>query len=159
MTIGVANAVFIDTNVLVYAKLTSAPFHDDARRSLSTLQTSRRDLWINRQVLREYLAVVTRQTFAMPIPAMQAVSDIQLFEQIFNVADETAATTARLLPLLETIPIGGKQVHDANIVATMLVYGISHLLTHNVADFLRFSHLITVLPLVAPAAPPSAEAV
>lgn len=157
MTIGDASPVFIDTNVLVYAKLISAPFHNDARRSISALQASGRALWINRQVLREYLAVVTRQTFAMPIPAPQAVSDIQLFEQIFNVADETSATTARLLPLLETIPMGGKQVHDANIVATMLVYGISHLLTHNVADFLRFSHLITVLPLVA-SDPPSAQA-
>jgi predicted nucleic acid-binding protein len=45
------------------------------------------------------------------------------------------------------IPSGGKQVHDANIVATMLVYGIPKLLTHNTTDFARFSELITVLPL------------
>jgi predicted nucleic acid-binding protein len=41
-----------------------------------------------------------------------------------------------------------KQVHDANITATMLVYGIESLLTHNIADFQRFSHLITVVPLI-----------
>jgi predicted nucleic acid-binding protein len=39
------------------------------------------------------------------------------------------------------------EVHDANIVATMQVYGVRHLLTHNTADFARFSHLITVVPL------------
>jgi len=48
---------------------------------------------------------------------------------------------------MEQITIGGKQVHDANIVATMLVYGIPQLLTHNPSDFARFSGLISVLPL------------
>ncbi|MEH2170887.1 MAG: hypothetical protein V7K41_30400 [Nostoc sp.] len=48
---------------------------------------------------------------------------------------------------MEEIFSGGKQVHDANIVATMLVYGIPQLLTHNTSDFARFSGLITVLPL------------
>ena len=32
----------------------------------------------------------------------------------------------------------GKQVHDANIVATMLAHGVGRLLTFNVADFQRF---------------------
>ena len=36
--------------------------------------------------------------------------------------------------------IGGKQVHDANIVATMLAYGISSVPTHNTADFKRNNH-------------------
>jgi hypothetical protein len=42
-----------------------------------------------------------------------------------------------------------KQVHDGNIVSTMLLYGIRHILTHNVGDFARFSDLVTVLPLVS----------
>ena len=73
MTTGGANAVFVDTNILVYANLTSAPFHADARRSISDLQSFGTDLWVNRQVLREYLAVVTRQTFASPLSVTQAV--------------------------------------------------------------------------------------
>jgi len=50
--------------------------------------------------------------------------------------------------LLLTIPVGGAQIHDANIVATMEVYGIGRLLTHNTTDFARFGGLITVVPLV-----------
>ncbi|MBO1348300.1 MAG: hypothetical protein EBE86_013325 [Hormoscilla sp. GUM202] len=46
---------------------------------------------------------------------------------------------------MEQITIGGAQVHDANIVATMLVYGIGELLTNNVDDFNRFSELIVPL--------------
>jgi len=30
----------------------------------------------------------------------------------------------------------------------MLVHGVPNLLTHNAADFKRFSHLIAVIPLV-----------
>jgi len=48
-----------------------------------------------------------------------------------------------------TIPLSGKQIHDANIVATMLVHHIPALLTTITEDFKRFSHLITVLPLDA----------
>ena len=39
---------------------------------------------------------------------------------------------------------GGKQIHDANIVATMLRYGVLALLTCNPEDFLRFKTLITI---------------
>lgn len=55
--------------------------------------------------------------------------------------------TERLLGLMEQISVGGKQVHDANIVATMLAHGVPNLLTHNTADFMRYSGLITILPL------------
>ncbi len=43
--------------------------------------------------------------------------------------------------------MGGKQIHDANIVATMQVYNISHLFTLNIADFMRFSSFITLIEL------------
>ena len=36
---------------------------------------------------------------------------------------------------------------DTNIVATMLTYGFSTLLTHNTADFVRFASLIRIMPL------------
>jgi predicted nucleic acid-binding protein len=38
----------------------------------------------------------------------------------------------------------GKQIHDANIVAACLAYGIPRILTHNVADFKRFGAIIRV---------------
>jgi predicted nucleic acid-binding protein len=50
----------------------------------------------------------------------------------------------RLLSLLATHPVAGRQVHDANIVATMLANGITRLLTFNIADFRRFAGLIAI---------------
>lgn len=54
-----------------------------------------------------------------------------------------ALAQARLLALLATYPIAGRQIHDANIVATMLANGINRQLTCSVVDFRRFTSLIT----------------
>jgi hypothetical protein len=55
--------------------------------------------------------------------------------------------TERLKDLLARFPTAGRQVHDANIVATMLAYGVDRLLTGNVADLVRFSGVIDLEPL------------
>ena len=40
---------------------------------------------------------------------------------------------------------GGKQIHDANIVATMLAYGERRLLTLNARDFRRYTDRIELV--------------
>lgn len=142
------NHIFLDTNILVYANLALSPFHLQATERLQALAEQRIELWLSRQTFREYLAAMTRQgDLTGKIPVASLVADVQHFAHRFRVAEDIPQVTERLLTLMEKIPIGGKQVHDANIVATMLVYRIPQLLTHNISDFSRFSELITVLPL------------
>ena len=43
----------------------------------------------------------------------------------------------------------GKQIHDANIVATMRANGLERLATFNVADFVRFDDEIAIEALVS----------
>jgi predicted nucleic acid-binding protein len=118
-------ALFIDTNILVYANVATAPLHGQALATLETAHQSGRPLWISRQVLREFVATRTRpQAFAKPSPVQVVIERVRYLEQRFLVADDTAAITNQLLELMGNYPIGGKQVHDANIVATMLTYGI-----------------------------------
>ncbi len=40
----------------------------------------------------------------------------------------------------------GKQAHDANLVATMLVHGVDRLLTFNGDDFKRFESVQIIAP-------------
>jgi predicted nucleic acid-binding protein len=99
--------------------------------------------------LREYIASVTRpQTYAEPQPIQVACERARQFAANFNLAGDTAAVTDALLDLITQVKIGGRQIHDANIVATMLAYGIPYLWTHNTQDFARFGNQITVIPLV-----------
>ncbi|RCJ37667.1 twitching motility protein PilT [Nostoc punctiforme NIES-2108] len=148
MVIGGDNPVFLDTNILVYASQIQSPFHQAAMEAIQGFYDAGIELWISRQILREYLATLTRpQQFVNPLPIAIVIQDLRYFYNRFWVAEDSSQVTERLLTLMEEIPSGGKQVHDANIVATMLIYGIPQLLTHNIGDFARFSRLITVLPL------------
>lgn len=140
--------VFIDTNILIRATIASAPLHEPAAARLEQLWQSGAELWISRQVIREYLMNVTRpQSYSAPVPADRAVEQIRRFQSRLKIADETSAVTEQLLTLIASVVVGGKQVHDANIVATMLVYGIDTLLTLNVEDFRRFDDQIKLMTL------------
>jgi predicted nucleic acid-binding protein len=45
-----------------------------------------------------------------------------------------------------THSVMGVEVHDAKLVASMNVYGITHLLTFNLTDFRRYSGITAVSP-------------
>ncbi len=150
MATGDADALFLDTNVLVYANVADAPLHAEALEAIQARHRSGMALWTSRQVLREYLAALSRpQTFTRPRPVTTRVERVRYFESRFRVAEDGPQVTTQLRALMEQAPVGGKQVHDANIVATMLVYGVRRLLTANPSDFARFAALVTVAPLVA----------
>jgi predicted nucleic acid-binding protein len=142
----VASRILVDTNVLVYASLRNSSCHIPAIQALHSELQAGSSLWVSRQILREYLAVMTRPgTTTLVAPAAAAAANGEAFERMFHVADDTSDVMFRLLALVKTVPIGGKQVHDANLVATMLAYGIPRLLTRNVADFVRFGNAINVV--------------
>ena len=68
-----ADPVFVDTNILVFANTATAPFHAEAQAALLSLATPGVELWISRQVLREYLATLSRpQSFTAPVPVADA---------------------------------------------------------------------------------------
>lgn len=141
-------AIFIDTNIVIRLTIASAPNHHQVKRAVNQLWDSGADIWISRQVLREYVSVLTRpQTYTQPLSLTMVADEVRALQARFHVADETSAVTNKLLELMENVQFGGKQVHDANIVATMLTYGIPRLLTLNTADFVRFADYITVLSL------------
>jgi len=149
MATTVVEAVFVDTNVLMYSELAASPFHAQAATKLAALRAAGHELCISRQVVREYLAGMSRPgaiTGLAPISAL--VNDVRRFVATYRIAEDGHSVTTQLLTLLTAIPASGKQVHDTNIVATMMVHGIPRLLTHNLADFNRFASLIAVEPLV-----------
>ena len=149
MTTGAVDRVFVDTNVLVFSSVVTAPLHAVAVQALSDLWAAGAELLLSRQILREFLATLTRpQAFVVPQPPAVLAAEIGRLQTRFTVLEDGPGVTAHLLQLLVAVPIGGKQVHDANIVATMLHHIVPKLLTHNTADFARFSAFITVLPLV-----------
>ena len=138
---------FVDTNVLIYAAAEGAPFHDRARAGLVRLAANER-LSISRQILREYLAAMTRpQTWGKPLSLAGAMADATAFANRFGVLEDGPAVWDQLCELSRHYAFAGRQVHDANIVATMLAHGEGRLLTFNTGDFLRFGALIELVGL------------
>ncbi len=137
-------ALFVDTNILVYANVIETPFHQQAFDALNAAHEAARPIWISRQVIREYLVTLTRPQAFEDLPQAKVLAQLALLLQRFNIADDTDAVTTALTQLMTAFKIGGKQVHDANIVATMQANGISSLLTHNVKDFKRFESIIKI---------------
>ncbi len=142
---------FVDTNVLLRALSPRLAHHIESEALIYQMWRDGVDLWVNRQVIREYLVRATHPaTFSPAYTLEQVLAQLKTIQTLFRVADETAQTTEKLLELVQKYPTLGKQVHDANIVATMLTYGIDTLLTINVADMKRFSDVIQIIsPVVS----------
>ena len=138
--------MFVDTNVLVKARILEAPGHEVARDSLESAYAEHEPLRISRQVLREYLVVVTRpQTWPVVIAKEDALDDVVRLADTLDVLEDGPVVTDWLVSLCREVPVGGRQIHDANIVATMLAYGEHRLLTFNWEDFRRYGDRIELL--------------
>jgi predicted nucleic acid-binding protein len=101
-------------------------------------------------VIREFVANTTRpQSYTPALPILIVLEQIADFHKTFHILPDSTPVLSKLLELVHKVTVGGKQIHDANIVATMLAYGIEELLTHNVADFELYHPFIRILPLTA----------
>ena len=144
----IANRLFIDTNILVYATDPRSPYHAASMAALTRTWRSGYTWVISTQILREYLAVTTRLRLGdSDVPLDAILENVRLFRRALEVVEDKSIVLDHLLELLATIPTAGRQIYDANIVATMQAHGIRSLLTHNTADFNRFSHLIDLLDI------------
>lgn len=138
--------MFIDTNVLVRARFTAAPEHALARERLRTALGGAEPVRISRQVVREYLAVVTRpQTWPAPLAMPDALRDADWFLSTFDLLEDGPEVTRVLVALCRDVPVAGRRVHDANIVATMLAHAEERLLTFDLQDFQRYDGRITLI--------------
>ena len=135
----------VDTNILVHSSATASPDHARARAAVGRLAASG-PIAVSRQILREFLSATTRpQPWAKAATLAEATRNTDAFIQRFAVLEDGPAVWDEFMKLTRSFAFGGKQVHDANIVATMLAHGETRLLTFNAADFRRFGTVIEVV--------------
>ena len=138
--------MFVDTNILIYSTRPSSSFHGRATAALEDAANSEPRLAISRQVVREYLAVATRPGGqSEPLAMSDALADVARFTRSFDILEDGPVVAEQLVRLCRTTAVAGRQVRDANIVATMLAHGETRLLTANRRDFQRFEPRIEVV--------------
>lgn len=151
MTTPVADRAVLDTNVLLAATDESRLDHEPAVEAVNVWPGSGIVLYTTGQILREYLAVATRpvEHNGLGLGRGDAVANVRALQERLTLLAEDARVTDRLLDLLDVVDCLGKQVHDANVVATMLVHGVGTIVTGNVDDFARFGDRVQVVDLRA----------
>ncbi len=81
----------------------------------------------------------TRNGFGLSI--QQTNHSLRLVEKIFPLLPDDARIHREWRKLVFSFGVSGIQVHDARIVAAMLVHQVTHILTFNTADFVRYSKI------------------
>lgn len=144
-----AASALVDTNVLLRAMIPQMSQHAEAEALLQQMWQDNVELWISRQVIREYLVQATHpNSFKPALTIDQVLHQMNIIETLFRIADETQAVTEALFALLKAYPTRGKQIHDANLVAVMMANQIDTILTLNTADFRRFEDRIRIVSSV-----------
>ncbi len=140
--------MFVDTNILVNARMLHASNHEVARAWMERISEGQEPVRVSRQILREYLSVVTRpQTWRIAITYDEALDDVGRLIDDFEILEDGPLITETLIALCREVPARGRQIHDANIVATMLAYGERRLLTFNSSDFRRYGGRIELVSM------------
>lgn len=136
----------LDTNILLTATDEGRAGHDRAIKVVNEWPALGTILYTSGQIIREYITVATRPVSqnGLGMAMTHALANAHAFRQRMRLLAEDAKVANRLVVLLEEIKCAGKQVHDANVVATMLVNGIGTLITLNTEDFSRYDHYIQV---------------
>lgn len=135
-------ACVVDTNLLVYSTVSGNPWFEESRRWLTALQEQEIILCVTTQILREYLVVLTRgNIFEATFTVEEALGELEALLPSFVIFEETEKSAVRLRDLVRRYQVRGKQIHDANIIATMLTNHVTRFVTYNRADFERFQEI------------------
>ena len=136
---------FVDTTIFLTATAAHRTGHA-AAVALLEAGSSDRSMFISGQVLRECLVLATRPMAAngLGLALPDALENVTQFRERANLLGEDASVHNTLMDLMKRVPSFGKQIHDANIGATMIAHGVLRLVTLNPGDFARFAPEIQV---------------
>jgi predicted nucleic acid-binding protein len=142
-----------DTNIFLRLTNKGDPAHTLAVEAPRTLRMRREMLCFTPQVLAEFWSVCTRPPSArggFGLLPSDAERRARVIEHYFRLLPDSVATYQEWRQLLVRSTVAGVTVHDARLIASMKVYGITHLLTFNAEDFTRYPGITVVAPQHVP---------
>jgi predicted nucleic acid-binding protein len=138
-----------DTNIHVRLTHRQDPLRRLAWHAVSTLWARGDRLLYTSQILAEYWNVCTRPATArggLGLTVSEVNRRARVIERNLELLPDTLDVHVEWRRLLVAHSITGLQVHDARLVAAMHVYGITTLLTFDVAHFRRFPNITALHP-------------
>jgi predicted nucleic acid-binding protein len=140
--------ILVDTKILTRSAEPGHAMHATATSAVTSLRGQGHTLCVIPQVLYEFWVVCTRPTSVNGLgkTAAEAATELAALRALFPMLDDTPAIFPAWEQLVISEAVLGKNAHDARIVASMRVHGVTHILTFNDADFRRFAGITALNP-------------
>ena len=128
---------FVDTNVFLYSFDSRAVQHEASKRLVQQTLSPEANLWASPQIFCELYRYLTHPSAQGPRDPAQVRDELEaLFARPgIGMLAVPLDLTARIVQLLQSHPVRGRQVFDVQIAATMLANGVRRIYTYNGGDF------------------------
>ena len=138
----------LDTNILLRSSEPSHPMFFSATTAISILLKRGEKLYITPQNLIEFWNVCTRpkNKNGLGYSITETREEVAKLKTIFPLLLDTSAIYREWERLVSTYQVKGVNVHDARLVAAMLIHDLTHILTFNIEDFRRYIEITPVNP-------------
>ncbi|MEP6903904.1 MAG: type II toxin-antitoxin system VapC family toxin [Actinomycetota bacterium] len=132
-----------DTNILLRFAVRTDPQHSIVLSAIRKLKNGGDKIHILPQTCVEFWNVFTRPSArnGFGFSVQKANHSLGLLEKIFPLLPDDENVHKEWRKLVVNFGVSGVQVHDARIVAAILIHKVTHILTFNTADFVRYSSL------------------
>ena len=138
----------LDTNVLI--RTANGLDAQNAIASGATVQliSDGHDVFLAAQNIIEFWSVATRPLAnnGLNWDSSRVEQQVQTFLSRFHLLHDNPAIFEVWRQLVVTHQVRGKSVHDARLVAAMQTHQVTHMLTFNVVDFVRYPNITVVSP-------------
>ena len=116
------------------------PIHSIIRAAVRKLRPSGHSVHATPQNFVEFWNVATRPIERNGFGLVPATADrlLRLVERLFPLLPDSPDVYTEWPRLVVSFGVSGIQVHDARITAAMIVHGVTHILTFNTTDFVRY---------------------
>ena len=137
-----------DTNLLLRLADPDSPQHPIAPQAFARLLGQGDEIFLTPQNFIEFWAVATRPVNANGFGwnRERTAREVAELQKRFPVLADSPAIFSRWLELVEALPVSGKRVHDARLVAVLQAYEVENLITFNTSDFSGFPALAVIDP-------------
>ena len=151
--VALAPAYLLDTNVLLRLYQPNSPEFSPIRRAVNSLHRANAALYYLSQNLVEFWNVSTRPVAQNGYGLSPAETDevARQIEKAFILLRVLEAIHHEWRRLVLVYGVSGTKVHDARIVAAMIVHRVRHILTLDGRDFERYAEIEMVSPEDIPA--------
>lgn len=138
----------VDTNILLRMTRRCDPQHQLVDTALAQLAGQGSILHYTHQNIAELWNAMTRPLIrnGFGLTAAEAEREVRVIEAGMTLLPDNEAVYREWRRIVVQHSVLGVQVHDARLAAAMYVHRVTHILTLNVTDFIRFTGLIAVHP-------------